>query len=186
VRFRGVETASDATLLRACEGDPDAFCLLYDRWAGPVYRFFAAQAHDVASDLAAETFARAWIGRRRFRDEAGGSAGPWLFGIARNVLLDSVRARRAETAARARLGLPEALAPDLGFERVEERLSTPPGLLAALATLSEAEREALCLRVIAELGYEEIAQRLGVRPAAVRLRVSRALRRLRLIGGASR
>jgi RNA polymerase sigma factor (sigma-70 family) len=179
-----VDTATDAELLRACEADPEPFCVLYDRWAGPIHRFFAAQARDAASDLAAETFARAWLGRRRFRDRGDGSAGPWLFGIARNVLRDSARARRAESSARARLGLPRTLGPDEGYERVENRLSASPALLEAVAALSEAEREALCLRVIAELGYDEIAERLGCRPAAVRLRVSRALRRLRLAAGA--
>jgi RNA polymerase sigma factor (sigma-70 family) len=47
-----------------------------------------------------------------------------------------------------------------------------------LAALPESQREALDLRIIHELGYEEIARQLGVTPALVRLRVSRALRKL--------
>ena len=62
-----------------------------------------------AQDLTAETFAQAWLARTRFTDRAGGSAGPWLFGIARNVLLRSVRARWLERAACERLGLRERL-----------------------------------------------------------------------------
>jgi DNA-directed RNA polymerase specialized sigma24 family protein len=45
----------------------------------------------------------------RFRDEAGGSAGPWLYGIARNVLLESVRRGRLERAACTKLGVFERL-----------------------------------------------------------------------------
>jgi hypothetical protein len=43
--------------------------------------------------------------RGRFRDERAGSALPWLFGIAANVLRESVRHDRVETGARERLGL---------------------------------------------------------------------------------
>jgi RNA polymerase sigma-70 factor, ECF subfamily len=60
--------------------------------------------------VTAEVFARAWLSRRRFRDEGDGSAFPWLYGIARNVLLDSLRKRRVEQAARMRLGLPVEVA----------------------------------------------------------------------------
>jgi RNA polymerase sigma-70 factor (ECF subfamily) len=48
----------------------------------------------------------------------------------------------------------------------------------ALAQLPAHERDAVDLRVIDELGYDEIAQHLEIKPAAARLRVSRALRRL--------
>jgi len=51
-------------------------------------------------------------------------------------------------------------------------------LAQALETLPEHEREALELRVVGELPYADVAAQLGVRPAAARLRVSRALRRL--------
>ena len=40
------------------------------------------------------------------------------------------------------------------------------------------EREALQLRVIDELAYDQVAEKLNIRPTAARLRVSRALRRL--------
>ena len=45
---------------------------------------------------------------------------------------------------------------------------------------STGEREALELRIVDELPYEYVAERLDIRPAAARLRVSRALRRLAL------
>jgi RNA polymerase sigma-70 factor (ECF subfamily) len=51
-------------------------------------------------------------------------------------------------------------------------------LTDALETLPDRERAALELRVLDELPYADVAARLGVRPAAARLRVSRALRRL--------
>lgn len=62
----------------------------------------------------------------------------------------------------------------------DARLSPSPELRAALAALGAGEREAVELRVVDELAYEEIARRLDIQPAAARLRVSRALRRLRI------
>jgi RNA polymerase sigma-70 factor (ECF subfamily) len=103
---------------------------------------------------------------------------PWLLGIARNVLLETVRADRIETRARERLGLPLDLATEDGFTEVEDRLSPRLLLDGQLDTLPAGEREALQLRVIDELTYEEVAEQLDIRATAARLRVSRALRRL--------
>ena len=64
---------------------------------------------DAAFDLTAETFAQAWLVRRRFRDEANGSAAPWLFGIARHLVAQSVRSRRIESGACERLGIRDRL-----------------------------------------------------------------------------
>jgi RNA polymerase sigma factor (sigma-70 family) len=124
-------------------------------------------------DVTAETFAQAWLSRDRFRDDHGGSAVPWLLGIARNVLRETIRLDRVETRARERLGLPLDLAAEDGFAAVEERLSPRTALVAALSKLPEHEREALELRVMGDLPYDQVAERLAIRPAAARLRVSR-------------
>jgi RNA polymerase sigma factor (sigma-70 family) len=94
------------------------------------------------------------------------------------VLRESVRRDRVETRARERLGLPLDLAYEDGYAAVEERLSPRRALAEALEELPDHEREALDLRVIGELPYRDVARRLRIRPAAARLRVSRALRRL--------
>ena len=77
-----------------------------------------------------------------------------------------------------RLGLPLDLAAEDGYDAVDDRLSPRTALAAALGGLSAPERDAVELRVVDELPYDEVAGRLGIQPAAARLRVSRALRRL--------
>ncbi|MCP6769262.1 hypothetical protein NL529_30885, partial [Klebsiella pneumoniae] len=79
--------------------------------AARIYGFNLARTSDpdAAFDLTAETFAQAWFARRRFRDESNGSAGPWLFGIARHLVAQSVRARRIESRACERLGIRDRL-----------------------------------------------------------------------------
>jgi RNA polymerase sigma-70 factor (ECF subfamily) len=175
---------SDAELLAS--SDADAFAVLYDRHVARVFGWARPRVGDHAADLTAEVFARAWLSRRSFRDRADGAAFPWLFGIAQNVLRDSLRRRRVEDRARARLGLPRSVAPDPAYEAVEGRLSLPAAALRALAELPDGERELLDLRIVQERSYLDIADRLRCTPQAARLRVSRTLRRLNLALGGDR
>src|SRR5689334_17037786 len=98
---------NDADLLAAARTDATAFRAFYERYAERVYGYHVRRTREpeAAHDLTAETFAQAWLGRRGFRDRAGGTAGPWLFAIARNVLVSSVRRRRLERSACERLGV---------------------------------------------------------------------------------
>ena len=166
---------TDAALLAAARTDPGAFRELYDRHAERVLGYHRRRSgdEDAAHELLAETFAQAWLVRERFRDECDGSAAPWLFGIARNVLLVSVRRRALEAKARARLGMqvrPPATTPE------ETWLD---GLDEALDALPATQREAIRLRVEDELDYAEVATALGTTPAAARVRVHRGLAALR-------
>jgi RNA polymerase sigma-70 factor (ECF subfamily) len=176
------ESPTDAELIAAAiAGEAEPFCRIYDRYAGPLSHWFARAVGEAAApDLAAETIAAAWRARRQFRDDGTGTAAPWLFAIGRNVLRDSLRKGRREDRARLRLGLPTDLGEESGFTDVDARLSPSPELSAALAALGAGERHAVEMRVVEELGYDEIARRLAIQPAAARLRVSRALRRLRI------
>ena len=170
---------TDAELIERARSDPAAFRTLYDRYAGRIHRYHLRRTRheEAALDLTAETFAQAWVARLRFLDAAGGSAGPWLYGIARHVLLVSVRRGRLERRACERLGVMEALGrPPAGAEPQERWLD---GLDEALAELPAAQREALLLRVVADLGYDEIADHLSTTEEAARARVSRGLSTLR-------
>jgi RNA polymerase sigma-70 factor (ECF subfamily) len=172
---------SDADLIRAAGSEAAAFAALYERHALRVYTWSRRRLEWAASDLTAETFAQAWLSREHFRDEHAGSALPWLLGIARNVLRETIRHDRVETRARERLGLPLDLAAEDEYAVVEQKLSPRTTLAAALDQLPQHERDALELRVVDELSYDQVAERLEIRPAAARLRVSRALRRLALV-----
>jgi RNA polymerase sigma factor (sigma-70 family) len=173
-------TRTDAELLLAARQDPQAFRELYDRYARWMRSWFLRHtgSETAALDLTAETFAQAWNASRRFRDEADGSAAPWLFGIGRNLLRQYHKHNRIETAARNRLGMPLAFAECEDYERVDERdeaLALTPRLRSAVSALPSEQRRALHLRVVHQLPYEEVAGRLGCTQNAARIRVSRAL-----------
>jgi RNA polymerase sigma-70 factor (ECF subfamily) len=178
-----VGTPTDAELLEAAKRDPQAFREFYDRYAVWIRSWFQRQtgSETAALDLTAETFAQAWHAMRRFRDLAGGSGAPWLFGIARNLLRQYHKHNRIETAARERLGMPLSFAESEDYERVDDREAAKalrPRLRDAVRTLPADQRRALELRVVQQLPYEEVAGRLGCSQNAARLRVSRALRAL--------
>ena len=132
-----------------------------------------------ALDLTAETFAQAWFVRARFRDETNGSAAPWVYGIARNVLLMSVRRGALERRATDRLGLQERIDRPQGVEDPVPESSWADGADELLDSLPEHEREAVRLRVLEDLEYSDIARELGTTPAAARVRVHRGLKALK-------
>ena len=170
---------TDAQLIIAARTDSGAFRQLYDRYAPGVHGYHLRRCGDphAALDLTAETFAQAWLSRTRFRDDAGGSAGPWIFGIARNVLLMSVRKRALERAACERLGVLDRM--DTEPATVEPDGRWLDGLDEALADLTDEQRHAIELRIVDDLNYDQVADRGGMTPQAARARVSRGLASLR-------
>jgi RNA polymerase sigma-70 factor (ECF subfamily) len=181
---------TDAELLAAADADATAFRELYDRHARRIHDFLVRRTgdRDAALELTAETFARGWLSRHRFEDRMDGTAAPWLFGIARNVLLRSVRDRRIEQAACERLGLREAL-DRAGSEAGAAGAAAAPSeiwldgldadLEAALASLPIGQRRAVSLRFLDDLSYDDVARELRCSPVAARIRVSRGLTAMR-------
>jgi RNA polymerase sigma-70 factor (ECF subfamily) len=128
-----------------------------------------------AEDLSQDAFARAFRALDGFRGEA--SPRTWLLKIARNRCLDHLaRSRRAPWAGHDD---PE---PD------DHAADEPPpyDLLArredaerAMSALSETERALVVLHFGHGVGYPELADSFGLREGAVRMRISRALARMR-------
>lgn len=160
---------------------PEAFSAAYRAHARSVLVFLARRTYDpeVALDLTAETFAQAFEGRRRFRGSTDEELAAWLFGIARHVLARYLRRGGAERRALTRLGIDvPSLDPD-----DSERIVALAGLedlrdtvAQELQALPAPHREAVRLRVIEELAYQDVARRLSITEQAARARVSRGLR----------
>jgi len=180
---------TDAQLITEARSSSEAFGELYRRHVRAIYRWFRARTADgIASELTAETFAQAALSLKRFRDEADGSAAPWLHGIARNLHRRHEERRTIETKARRRLGMP-IRSYDLDVDEVGARADAhelAPALAAALDALPSPQRRAVELRVVEELEYADVAAVLGCSEGAARLRVMRGLGLLsRLLKGAS-
>lgn len=170
----------DAVLIRRSLLDPEAFAELYDRHAARLHRFVARRldAH-LAEDVVAEVFTAAFR-RRGSYDPRYPDAGPWLFGIAVNLI---GRHRRAEVRMlRALARSPQATFASADTDAIDARLTaTAAGqaLAAAIAELPAEQRDVLLLVAWAELSYEEVALALELPLGTVRSRLSRARRRMR-------
>lgn len=164
--------------------DGDAFAALYDDHARRILRFFARRVLDgeIALDLTAETFAQAFASRGGFRGTTDDEARAWLFTIAHRQLSGYLRRGYVDRGMRERLGVQLGCASVEEVARVEELadLDSLRALVAAgLRTLSVEQRAAVQLRIVAELPYAEVAQRLAISEPTARARVSRGLRTLR-------
>jgi RNA polymerase sigma factor (sigma-70 family) len=129
-----------------------------------------AARHD-ADDAVAEAYAIAW---RRQRDIPRGAELGWLIGVTRRVLANARRSQRRMGALRTLIGAqPRVRGPDPA-ERIAD-----PELREALLGLAPLDREALVLVAWFDLSPADAAEAIGITPAAFRMRLARARRRLR-------
>jgi RNA polymerase sigma factor (sigma-70 family) len=173
---------TDAAILTASIADPTRFSVLYERHLEPIAGYLARRVGpELAEDLCAEVFVRAFRARDRYRPDHD-SALPWLFGIAGNLVSDNRRAERRRLALLARLArdTPAAAADDDG-----RRGRLDAELARQLRRLPAGDRDALLITAWGELSYEEAAVALGVPIGTVRSRIFRARRRLAAAIGAS-
>jgi RNA polymerase sigma-70 factor (ECF subfamily) len=156
------------------ERDSDAFRALYRAHYRTVCRYLAVRLdRDVVEDVAAEVFLVAW----RRQGELPRHVLPWLLNTAAKLLANQRRSRARSAALVARLS--ETAGSAAGS--VDEELSQGAqrrALVAALAALSDADRELLVLRHWDGLAAREIAAVLELRPVVARARLHRASRRL--------
>jgi RNA polymerase sigma-70 factor (ECF subfamily) len=174
-------STSDADLLAVAHADADAFTVFYERYEQAIIGYFMRRTRDpeLAADLTAEVFAAVLVAAPRYRP-VGESAAAWLFTIAANILNMSSRRGRVEETARRQLGLQRAVElRDEHLERVERDLLDEGWVEDLLARLPSDQREAVRARVLEELPYQAIADRMQTSSLVVRKRVSRGLSRLR-------
>jgi RNA polymerase sigma-70 factor (ECF subfamily) len=180
---RAAETScTDAAIVARSVEDPDAFSALFERHFAPVHRWLHRRVGgQLAEDLAAETFTRAFDRRGRF-DTARADAAPWLFGIANNLVHDHRRSELRRLRALARTQAPAGMQEDLATRAAArvDAAASGPALAAALAGLREQERDVVLLVAWAALEYDDVARALDVPVGTVRSRLHRARRALRV------
>jgi RNA polymerase sigma factor (sigma-70 family) len=164
---------SDAAVLARSLSDPHLFTIIFDRHYRAVYGYVSRRAgRDIADDIAAETFTRAFE-RRASYDPAIERALPWLLGIAVKLLAHHRRSEARQFRALAAAWV-DRDASSAGLDAAPaERL------VVGLEQLDDYDREALLLYAWGELKYEEIAAALEIPLGTVQSRLHRARRKLR-------
>ncbi|MFF0306697.1 RNA polymerase sigma factor [Streptosporangium sp. NPDC004379] len=174
------EGLSDAVIIERSWNDPESFAVVFDRYYFQIHGFAAQRlGPSLADDVAAETFLIAFDRRKRY-DLSRDDARPWLYGIVTNLLSRHHRAEARRYRALSRTHLRDV--DDDHADRVAGRLDAQAHrepLMAALAKVSKAHRDALLLVAWAGLSHEEAAEALGITSAGVRTRLHRARKRIR-------
>ena len=157
------------------EGDTESFRLLVQRYQKPVIRMIANLINDrhICEDVAQEVFLAAYRKLPSF-DPARGSFSTWLFTIARNKSINTMKKRRIPSVSNP----PEN--PDFSEPvdfLIRDELFVK--LDHALQSLNPGHRRALILAEFENLPYEQIAQIEGVRIGTIKSRINRAKNRLR-------
>ena len=175
-----MNTSADL-VTRVCQGDADAFRLIFERYSRPVISFIYDMVNDraLAEELTQETFVRAFRAMHTMRPETKLST--WLFGIARNVARESLRAR---ARANSHVNLADKSVMDLSDDKpvpVEGLLSKELNDLIrrSLAALDEDKRLVFTLKVLHQCSYEEIAAITGFSLAKLKTDLHRARAEMR-------
>jgi RNA polymerase sigma factor (sigma-70 family) len=177
-----VGDAADIELLVLSKERPEAFGEFFERHHRRVLAFFYRRTAcpEIAADLASETFAAAFLARRRYRN-TGAPPEAWLLAIARRKLADSLRRGRTEARARRRMAMRSIPLDDSTIAEIEELVdlrSMRHAVREAMASLPEGQAQAVYMRIGLELPYSVIARRLECSEGTARTRVMRGLARL--------
>jgi RNA polymerase sigma-70 factor (ECF subfamily) len=161
-------------LLRIADGDRAAFETLYHRYVRPVFGLAVRRLGDRgrAEDAVQETFAAIWRSAHSYRPERGAAA-PWLYAVARNAIVDRLRARNEPPSE-----VPDTPSGEPGPPDRAETSFVAWRVHRALEELPDKEREVVELAYWSEMSQSEVAEYLHIPLGTVKTRTRSALHRL--------
>jgi len=176
--------AATTVVSRARQGDAAAWRELYEAHAGRLVLWLrqlptgdaSADHDDIAMD--------AWtLAASRIADFQGDDDdfGAWLFGIARNHLLNA-RRKSARRATYPTDTMPDRADPTLALEPISSAIAAEENVRLAIASLPRREGEVVACVDVVDLDIATTARILGMNQAAVRVARRRGLTRLRKQG----
>lgn len=162
-------------VVRAREGDIDAFESLADRYETKLLRFCLRTLGDRqdAEDVVQDTLVQAWKSLNALAEPA--AFGTWIYRLASNKCTDQLRKRMARPAD---VQDPDDMSvhPDAraSVEKSVEARTALEHFSEVLATLSSEQRVTWVLHQMEGLSYAEVARTLGISEGSVRGRIHRA------------
>ena len=165
---------SEEQVIQACrEGDLSSYGWLIQRYSRAIFGICLGLLSNVtdAEDLCQEAMVKGMLEIRHLR--SGDRFKPWIFRIARNVCIDTLRRRKLGQQIMARV-------------QVELELGKPDKseffmLEKAIRLLPDKFRMPLVLYYFQDLSSEAVAETMGISAAGVNSRLSRARKMLREI-----
>jgi RNA polymerase sigma-70 factor (ECF subfamily) len=170
------DPSDETLLLRVADSDREAFEMLYHRYVRAIVGLAHRKLRDraQAEEVMQETFTAVWRSAHLFKPERG-SAGGWLYTVARNATVDRIRRNgRGEVTAE----LPELVSLESGPHELAMRSDAAWRVHRALEQLNSNEREVIELAYWSGLSQSEVASYLNQPLGTVKTRTRAALSRL--------
>jgi RNA polymerase sigma-70 factor (ECF subfamily) len=170
------DVGDDAQRLRAARHDLTLFGPVYERYVDRIYAYCRYRVGDAdAEDVTSQVFVQAMVGIAGFR---GGSVAAWLFRIAHNCVVDHLRYRRPQVSLDEHaIEIPADSADPLDRVAEADQLDMLKTIIATL--LDDGQITLLTLRLTSGLTSGEIGEVVGKSAVAVRVEISRIMRRVR-------
>jgi RNA polymerase sigma-70 factor (ECF subfamily) len=160
-----------AIIRKAQRGDERAFAMIVRAYEAPIFNYVLRMVGDrtLAEDLTQDVFLRVFRGLRGYSRRARFTT--WLFQVAKNRVIDEMRA--VERRPRTLVAIEDAPQLEVVDAPIEQNEAIQI-LLSEVEKLSPDLKEALLLRDIAGLSYNEISDTLDVTLATVKWRIFKA------------
>jgi len=176
---------------RMSNGDEDAFAIFYDRFAPGLFSLIYSILRDQkeSEDVLQEAFVQMWK-RIATYDARRSSLFTWAVMISRHKAIDRLRSRQRQSRLNEAVASETNAVPaSASAGRADDALARRDEgerVRAALAQLSEGQRQAIDLAFFGGLTQTQISERLGAPLGTVKARIRRGLLALReVLGGFS-
>jgi RNA polymerase sigma factor (sigma-70 family) len=156
-------------------GRDDALRMAYDEYGRLVYSLCRRSLDaEAAADVTQEVFVAAWLARGRF-DPARGSLAGWLVTIARNKVIDSIRAQARRPVSAREPDQSDGSTAASAVDATADRLL----VAAAMRELPDRAQRVIRLAFFDDLSHQEIAERTSLPLGTVKSDIRRGLERMR-------
>jgi RNA polymerase sigma factor (sigma-70 family) len=166
----------EALMLEVSKNNINCASILYERYSKRLYNYFVKISFDkeIGGDLMQSTFLRMIKYRNSYKE--GKAYQAWIFQIARNVFADHLKTNKLLISDHIdvyNMNKTSLFDEDDDMEQKEKNLHL------AMAKLPEESREILVLSRFQGMKYEQISQILNLTVPAVKVKVHRAIKKLR-------
>jgi RNA polymerase sigma-70 factor, ECF subfamily len=162
-------------IMQVRAGNQAAFGQLYERYAAAIYRYiyFRVGEVELAEDLRSEVFMRVFEDLDRYEDR-GWPLSAWLYRIAHDRTIDSVRRRKIRTHVPLDHWEGMTDGPEVTLANKMDREE----LLQLLEKLTDEQRQVIRLRFMADMSIQEVAEHIGRSEGAVKALQHRGIQSL--------
>jgi len=173
--FRKNQKNNQETLIKTVRKDPSQFGLIFQKYGESVFRYLYCHTQQLqeSEDITAQTFLIAMESIQQYRCDGHFSA--WLFGIARNKLMDYFRQSR-HVSSLENIEIPVSCDSLDGVIRDEEISK----LSELLKSLPDEDQELLRLRFVGEMSFPEMSVLLGKKEDTIKKSVYRLIAKLQI------